>query len=97
MLDDANPLEEVIIWYEIYVITSKQKMQMINPLSTNPTKWSSTLNQFIGNSRRIFLRVLDHFVGLALKALKVYIILTLSCIMLKNGQTYITNLAVFTR
>ena len=30
----------------------------VNPLSTNPTKWSNTVNQF-----------LDHFVGLALKGL----------------------------
>ena len=36
----------------------------INPLSTNPTKWSNTLKQFVGN-----LRVFDHFVKLALKGL----------------------------
>ena len=33
-----------------------------NPLSANPTNWSSTLKQFAGKSR-----VFDHFVGLALK------------------------------
>ena len=26
---------------------------IINPLSANPTKWSNTLKQFVGNSRRI--------------------------------------------
>ena len=26
----------------------------INSLSANPTKWSNTLKQFLGNSRRIF-------------------------------------------
>ena len=36
-------------------------------LRANPTKWSNTLNQFVGNSRRI---VFEHFVGLALKGLK---------------------------
>ena len=25
----------------------------INPLSGNPTKWSNTLKQFVGNSRRV--------------------------------------------
>ena len=33
-----------------------------NPLSANPTNWSSTLKQFAGKSR-----VFDDFVGLALK------------------------------
>ena len=40
---------------------------LINPLSTNPTKWSNTLKQFV----RIFptncLSVFDHFVKLAIK------------------------------
>ena len=44
----------------------------LNPLSANPTKWSNTLRQFVGYC--------NNFVGLALKGL------TLSCIMLKNGQ-----------
>ena len=26
----------------------------LNPLSANPTKWSNTLKQFVGNTRRIF-------------------------------------------
>ena len=25
----------------------------LNPLSANPTKWSNTLKQFVGNSRRV--------------------------------------------
>ena len=25
----------------------------VNPLSANPTKWSNTLKQFVGSSRRI--------------------------------------------
>ena len=35
-------------------------VQIINPLSANPTKWSNTLK---------LLSVFDHFVGLALKGL----------------------------
>ena len=40
-----------------------------NPLSANPTKWSNTLKQFVGNLSINCLSVLDHFVGLALKGL----------------------------
>ena len=35
----------------------------------NPIKWSNTLKQFVGKSRRIVLSVFVHFVGLALKRL----------------------------
>ena len=44
--------------------------QGLNPLSVNPTKWSDTLKQFVGNLRTNCLSVFDHFVGLALKRLK---------------------------
>ena len=40
-----------------------------NPLSANPTKWSNTLKQFVGNLPTYCLSVFDHFVGLALKGL----------------------------
>ena len=42
----------------------------IDPLSTNPTKWSNTLKQFVGYLPTNCLSVFDHFVGLALKGLK---------------------------
>ena len=38
-------------------------------LSTNPTKWSDTLKQFIGQLTTNGLNVFDHFVGLVLKGL----------------------------
>ena len=38
-------------------------------LSTNPTKWSDTLKQFIGQLTTNCLNVFDHFVGLVLKGL----------------------------
>ena len=41
----------------------------VNPLSANPTKWSNTLKQFVGRSRRILWVCFDYFVGLALKGL----------------------------
>ena len=42
---------------------------LINPLSGNPTKWSNTLKQFVGNLLANCLSVFDHFVVLALKGL----------------------------
>ena len=44
---------------------------LVNCLSTNPTKWSNTLKQFVGILPTNRLSVFDHFVGLALKRLKV--------------------------
>ena len=45
----------------------------INPLSANPTKWSDTLKQFIGNLPTNCLSVFDHFEKLALKGLNILI------------------------
>ena len=42
----------------------------INSLRADPTKWSKTLKQFVGNLPTNCLSVFDHFVGLALKGLK---------------------------
>ena len=44
-------------------------MFLLNPLSANPTKWSNTLKQFVGNLPNC-LSVFDHFVILALKGLR---------------------------
>ena len=41
----------------------------VNPLSANPTKWSNTLKQFVGNLLTNYLSVFDHFMNLALKGL----------------------------
>ena len=40
-----------------------------NPLSSNITKWSNTLKQFVGNLATNCLSVFDNFVGLALEGL----------------------------
>ena len=42
----------------------------INSLSANPTKWSKTLKQFVGNLPTNCLSMFDHFVILALKELR---------------------------
>ena len=44
-------------------------------LSANPTKWSNTLKQFLGKLSTNRLSVIEHFVGLALKGLKSFIIM----------------------
>ena len=43
---------------------------IFNPLSANPTKWSNTLKQFVGNFPTNCLSVFDHFMNLACKGLK---------------------------
>ena len=40
---------------------------VINLLSTNPTRWSNTLKQFVGNFPTNCLILFDHFVRLALR------------------------------
>ena len=42
---------------------------LFNTLSTNPTKWSNTLKQFVGKLLTNWLGVFDNLVWLALKGL----------------------------
>ena len=53
------------------MMPSLHRMENVNPLSGNTTKWSNTLKQFVGNLPSNCLSVFDHFVGLARKGLKV--------------------------
>ena len=41
----------------------------LNPLSTNPTKWSNTPKQFVGKLPKNCLNVFDHFAELVLTGL----------------------------
>ena len=41
----------------------------VNPLSINPTKWSNTLKQLVGNLPTNCLSVFDYLMKLALKGL----------------------------
>ena len=50
--------------------SSKLEKTYFNPLSANPTKWSNTPKQFVGNLPTNCLSVFDHFVILALKGLR---------------------------
>ena len=45
------------------------KFKNFNPLSANPTKWSNTFKQLVGNFPTNCLSVFDDFVGFALKGL----------------------------
>ena len=53
---------------------------LLKPLSVNPTKWSNTLTQFVGNLLPNYLSVFDHIVKWELKEL----IFTLSKIRIKT-------------
>ena len=71
----------------------------LNPLSVNSTKWSNTFKQLPTN----YLSVFDHFVGQALKGLKVALHVTISeliieslhhSIGLKRNSVYVTAKAI---
>ena len=55
----------------IFISRINENIDKAIPLSANPTKWSNTLKQFVGNLPTNYLRVFDHFVILALKGLLV--------------------------
>ena len=48
------------------------KIFWVNPLSANTTKWSITLKQLVSKLPTNCLSVLNHFVGLVLKGLKIW-------------------------
>ena len=48
-----------------------EKWPNFSSLSTKPTQWSNTLKQFVGSLPTNCLSVFDHFVGLALKGIKI--------------------------
>ena len=49
------------------VISFQILQSIFNSLGANPTEYSNALKQFVGNSRRIVLSVLEHFVRLVPK------------------------------
>ena len=60
-------LDFLFNFFHLYTLSISESK--LNSLSTNPTKWSNTLKQFVGNLARNCLSVFGHFVGLALKGL----------------------------
>ena len=70
-----------------------KSVKEVNPLSANPTKWSKTLKQFLGNLPTNCLSMFDHFMKLALKGLiqviSIYVnsfILIFTCTYMKSGR-----------
>ena len=68
------------------MITSENVM--FNPLSANPAKWSNT--RLLPTN---FLSVFDHFVGLALKGLKLNLTLPVS---IPDEEKKLTEIFIFT-
>ena len=65
-------------------------------LSVNPTKWSNTLKQIVGNFLTNCLSVFDQFVGLALKGLRLVLKWdTLSCNLLYYNKILMSKCNLF--
>ena len=56
------------------------------PLSANFTKWSNILKQFVAKLPTNCLSVFDHFVGLAVKGVRI------NCCLMITNQSYISQL-----
>ena len=76
LIHNKNRFYHSIELFEYCAILNVYKLNLLNPLSANPEKWSNTLKQIVGNLPTICLSVFDHFMNLALKGL----ILRFSCI-----------------
>ena len=50
--------------------SNNSQVNVFNPLSTNPLKWSNTLKQFVGNLLKNCLSVFDQCVILVLNGLR---------------------------
>ena len=55
--------------FQDFLSKMERFVKTVNPLSANPTQWSNTLKQFVGNLPTNCFSVFDHFVKLALKGL----------------------------
>ena len=62
-------MDSVLPLYLKLMVVMSDKIIDVNPLSTNFTKWSNILNQFVGYLPTNCLSVFGHLVGLALKGL----------------------------
>ena len=69
--DPSVHLKSCQIFIREIFCKNSERLSAANPLNANPTKWSNTLKQFVGNLPTNCLSVLDHFVGLALKRLSI--------------------------
>ena len=84
----GNSLKPLQKWVLSRMSKSCFHLLSLNPLSANPTKWSNTLKQFVGNLPTNCLSVFDHFVGLALKDLSVYKLIIDSFIKYSQRESF---------
>ena len=61
-------------------------------MSANPKKWSNTLKQFVGNLPTNCLNVFDHFVGFALKVLRLFFVKPVAIFHLNNAWLYLKEI-----
>ena len=95
-ISKAETLKRTLLRTDNYFQPSDKKVTClsptrINPLSANPTKWSNTLKQFVGNLRTNYLSVFDHFVKLALKGLN-WIFLSAHFCQISQRETFFYTL-----
>ena len=55
--------------FQDFLSKMERFVKTVNPLSANPTQWSNTLKQFVGNLPTNCFSVFDYFMKLALKGL----------------------------
>ena len=61
-------------------------------MSANPKKWSNTLKHFVGNLPTNCLNVFDHFVGFALKVLRLFFVKPVAIFHLNNAWLYLKEI-----
>ena len=76
-----------------------RSVPVLNPLSANPTKWSDTLKQFVGNLPTNCLSVFDDFVKLALKGLSyqkklLFLLLEIYLFVTKKSRVSAENIGI---
>ena len=69
LIHNALMKTPVIEFSTVLSLVQYKKFLCLNPLSTNPKKWSNTLKQSVVKLPTNCLSVFDHFLGLALKGL----------------------------
>ena len=63
-------LPQILVDVSVFLTYYAQQNALLNSLSTNRTKWSNTLKQFVGNILTNCLSMFDHSVRLVLKGFR---------------------------
>ena len=65
-------LPQILVDVSVFLTYYAQQNALLNSLSTNRTKWSNTLKQFVGNILTNCLSMFDHSVRLMLKGFRLW-------------------------